>query len=119
MFRTLFEKRYSVCHCGEYRIDEVRFSILMHPTCLEISSSVKLACSTLSIWWSGASDRLSRRDAKVVNFAIMLVFRALWVERNARVFEGSVFPAGVVLDKAIEEWNLWLSSRCGSLRGVS
>jgi hypothetical protein len=75
--------------------------------------------STLSLWWPSASDRLSRRDAKFANSAIMLVLRALWVERNARVFEGKVSPAGVVLDRTIEEWNLWLSSRRGSLRGVS
>jgi hypothetical protein len=48
----------------------------------------------------------------------MLVLRALWVERNTRVFEEDASTAGVVLDRAMEEWNLWLSFRCGFLRGV-
>jgi hypothetical protein len=77
------------------------------------------ADSSLTVWWPGASDRLARRDAKRANSAIMLVMRALWVERNARVFEGVVSPVGVVLDRAVEEWNLWLASRRGLARGVS
>jgi hypothetical protein len=63
-------------------------------------------------------DHLLRKDAKVVNSAVMLVLRALWVERNTRVFEEDASTAGVVLDRAMEEWNFWLSFRCGFLRGV-
>jgi hypothetical protein len=75
--------------------------------------------SLLPIWWPAFSDRLARLDAKKANSAIMLVLRALWVERNARVFDGVVSPVGVVLDRAVEEWNLWLASRRGLSRGVN
>jgi hypothetical protein len=61
------------------------------------------------------TDRLTRKDAKISNYAFMLVLRALWV---ARVFDNNASAAGIVLDKAMEEWILWLSSRCGFLRGV-
>jgi hypothetical protein len=36
----------------------------------------------------------------------MLVLRTLWVEQNARVFEGNATTAGVVLKRALEEWSL-------------
>jgi hypothetical protein len=48
----------------------------------------------------------------------MLVLRTLWVERNARVFEENTTTIRVVLGRAMEEWNLWLSCRRGFLRGV-
>jgi hypothetical protein len=40
----------------------------------------------------------------------MLTFRAIWLERNARVFDHTHSTAARVLDGIIELWGLWVSS---------
>jgi hypothetical protein len=63
-------------------------------------------------------DHLSRADAKVVDSAIMLILRSLWLERNARVFNDTTTPYVRVLDDIVQEWSLWLSCRHEFVRGV-
>jgi hypothetical protein len=72
--------------------------------------------STLAKWWPDAVANLSRRNLKTANSIIMLTLRALWLERNARVFDQANSPAVRVLDGTVELWNVWVSSR---LRGGS
>jgi hypothetical protein len=74
--------------------------------------------SQLSTWWPDVVDHLSRADARVVNCAIMLILRLLWLERNASVFEDTASPIDQVLDAVHQEWRLWLSCSSGSVRGV-
>ncbi|XP_071681529.1 uncharacterized protein [Lolium perenne] len=73
--------------------------------------------SELSFWWPHSADRLSRKDARVLN-AVMLLLRCFWVERNARVFEGTASTVGQVLEAALQDWRLWCAGRGGSGRGV-
>jgi hypothetical protein len=67
--------------------------------------------STLALWWPDAVRALSRRDSRTANSLIMLTLRSLWLERNARVFDGTPSPAATVVRNLIEEWTLWVSSR--------
>jgi hypothetical protein len=54
--------------------------------------------SQLSTWWPDVVNHLSRADAIVVNSAMMLILRLLWLERNAMVFEDTVSSVDRVLD---------------------
>jgi hypothetical protein len=67
---------------------------------------------------SDSVDRLPRKEAKVLNSAVMLILRCLWMERNARVFEGTASTLDQVLHAAIQEWRLWCTGRGGFVRGV-
>jgi hypothetical protein len=71
--------------------------------------------SELSFWWPDSADRLPRKDARVLNSAVMLLLRCLWVERNARVFEGTASTVGQVLEAALQDWRLWCAGRVGML----
>ena len=68
--------------------------------------------SSLAMWWPASVRALSRIDQKTANSLIMLVIRAIWLERNARVFEGQALPPGHVLESIIDEWSLWALCRC-------
>jgi hypothetical protein len=48
----------------------------------------------------------------------MLTLRALWQERNARVFDDTSTSVGRVLDGVVEEWHLWLSCRRGQIQEI-
>jgi hypothetical protein len=76
--------------------------------------------STLSLWWPDAVRAFSRRDSRTANSLIMLTLRSLWLERNARVFDGTPSTATTVVRNLLEEWSLWVSCRHhGSLRDVT
>jgi hypothetical protein len=53
-------------------------------------------------WWPDAVANLSRSDRKTANSIIMLTLRAIWLERNARVFDHTHSTAARVLDDIIE-----------------
>jgi hypothetical protein len=55
---------------------------------------------------------------KVANSAIMLVMRALWLERNSRVIDKVNTPAARVLADVLQDWAVWLASRRGHSGGV-
>jgi hypothetical protein len=76
--------------------------------------------STLALWWPDTVRALSRRDSRTANSLIMLTLRSLWLERNARVFDGTPSPAAAVVRNLLEEWTLWVSSRRrGHVRDVT
>jgi hypothetical protein len=54
---------------------------------------------------------LSRKDGRVANSLIMLIMRSLWLERNARVFDGVRSSAALVAQHIAEEWSLWTTVR--------
>jgi hypothetical protein len=54
---------------------------------------------------------LPRKDRKKANSFIMLTLRSIWLERNARVFDGTMSSARVVLAAIYEDWSLWMSCR--------
>jgi hypothetical protein len=57
----------------------------------------------------------SRSNADTANSLIMLMRRFLWLELNGRAFNNSPSYATGVLDDIVEQWQLWLSCRCGRL----
>ena len=74
------------------------------------------AHSSLALWWPTAVQHLSSKDQKAANSLIMLALRAIWLERNARVFENKALPVGRVLEAIVEEWRLWATCRCRPTR---
>jgi hypothetical protein len=77
--------------------------------------------SSLKTWWPAAVANMSKGDSKAANNFIMLTLRSLWLERNARVFDGAIQTAAVVRNAICQEWALWLSCRRrgGLGRGVT
>jgi hypothetical protein len=77
--------------------------------------------STLATWWPAAVANLPGRDSKHANSFIMLTIRFLWLERNARVFDGARATAVSVLSGVLDEWALWVNcrGRGGSIRDVT
>jgi hypothetical protein len=67
--------------------------------------------STLSLWWPDAVQPLSQRESKTANSFIILTLRRLWLERNARVFDGCSSSATAVANAIIDDWSLWVSCR--------
>ena len=68
--------------------------------------------SSLAEWWSRVVMTLSNKDQKTANSYIMLVIRALWLERNARVVEAKASTVDRVADAIVDEWRLWAAARC-------
>jgi hypothetical protein len=77
--------------------------------------------STLATWWPSAVANLPRRDSKHANSFNMLTMRFLWLERNARVFDGALATAASVLSGVLDEWASWVScrDRGGTTRDVT
>jgi hypothetical protein len=59
----------------------------------------------LGEWWPEAVARFWAVDRKVANSLIMLVMRALWLERNARVFNRESTSAQTLLRLVLDNWN--------------
>lgn len=67
-------------------------------------------------WWLQANNSFAMTERKKANFLIMLGLRHIWLQRNARVFEGTSAPMATVLNSILDEWRSWLACR-GRLRG--
>jgi phosphoribosylpyrophosphate synthetase len=48
---------------------------------------------------------------KKANAVIMLALHAIWLERNARIFEEKSVPMVLVLNAILNEWRSWLACR--------
>jgi hypothetical protein len=64
-------------------------------------------------------ERLPSAASKTANSAIMLTLRSIWLERNARVFEGVYTTAPRVLALIYAEWDMWISCRRGRGGGIT
>jgi hypothetical protein len=74
---------------------------------------------SLAKWWTSTVAHLPSGRRKDGNSIIMLVIRSIWLERNARVFEGKASPSDVVLDMVVDTWCAWMAARGRLSRGVS
>jgi hypothetical protein len=54
------------------------------------------AQSELARWWPEATEAVPRSKRRELNSFILLTIRSLWLERNARVFDGKLSPVTVV-----------------------
>ena len=71
-------------------------------------------------WWPGISSATPPRTRKEVNTLIILTARALWPERNSRVFDRFATISHEVQRKIVEEFELWRKAGlCGTSRGVT
>jgi hypothetical protein len=68
--------------------------------------------------WLQAARRFPPADRKKANSLIMLAMRMLWLERNARVFDGKMSPVNVILGSVLEEWQVWCECRDRRIRDV-
>jgi hypothetical protein len=66
----------------------------------------------------GAVAPLQSGQEKVANSVIMLTMRAIWLERNAQVFDATASSISRVLDSIIAEWEMWVTCRRGHTRGI-
>jgi hypothetical protein len=73
---------------------------------------------TLADWWPSTVKRLPSGRRKDGNSIIMLVIRSIWLERNARVFDGKASVSDVVLDMVVDTWGAWMVTRGRQPRGV-
>ncbi|XP_071674310.1 uncharacterized protein [Lolium perenne] len=69
-------------------------------------------------WWLLAPSRVAKPQSKQLNSLVMLALRALWLERNDRVFNGKRSPVLVMLDAVLDEWASWVVCRSGTLGEV-
>jgi hypothetical protein len=75
------------------------FSIdVWRESCQRLGFALQLPVLQSSIpeWWPAAMATLSKAESKIANSFIMLTLRSLWVERNARVFDGARSSVGRV-----------------------
>jgi hypothetical protein len=64
---------------------------------------------SLHAWWSSVTMRWPKPLASKIRAILLLVFRAIWLERNAMVFRAKSRPVALVLDAIMveaERWNL-------------
>ncbi|KAM0870913.1 hypothetical protein ACQ4PT_039753 [Festuca glaucescens] len=69
-------------------------------------------------WWPLASSSLCLGAQRAFNSLCLLVLRSLWLERNARVFEGNACSAAYLTARILEDWQEWSTCRRGSVRGI-
>ncbi|CAM0951820.1 unnamed protein product [Alopecurus aequalis] len=72
----------------------------------------------LKDWWPDAVQNLPVSERKTANSIILLGIRAIWLERNARVFDNKACHLDRVVASAFDEWRLWINCRRGPLRGI-
>jgi hypothetical protein len=64
--------------------------------------------------WTSIVDAMPIARRKEANSIIMLVLRSIWLERNARVFDGKEQPTALLTQSIVDEWRSWVAAR---LRG--
>jgi hypothetical protein len=69
-------------------------------------------------WWVQVASRFGAGRRREANSLIMLAIRALWLERNARVFENKRLPMTSTLSLMLDEWASWLVARGGTAREI-
>ena len=75
--------------------------------------------SEISTWWQAVSAAAPRIARKEVNSMVFLIVRALWLERNSRVFDKVATMAHEVWRRIKVEFELWREARlCGVPRGI-
>jgi hypothetical protein len=57
----------------------------------------------LSVWWPDVAATSPRDKSKDFNSVVLLVIRSIWLERNARVFNGAISMAIAVANGIHEE----------------
>jgi hypothetical protein len=85
---------------------------------LQLPPIVPSGQAEIGEWWPLAIRCFTKTDRKMANSLIMLVMRALWLERNARVFNRVATTAQVTLCLLLDEWRAWMLCRRGPMREV-
>jgi hypothetical protein len=68
----------------------------------------------LGDWWPEAMAQFRAVDRRAANSFIMLTMRALWIERNARVFNRESTTVQSLLHLLLDEWKAWVTCRSGN-----
>jgi hypothetical protein len=69
----------------------------------------------MALWWPVLSDAVPKSRQKELNSLVILAARALWLERNARVFDKFATMPAELCRRINEEFQLWKVAKiCGS-----
>jgi hypothetical protein len=69
----------------------------------------------MEYWWPSLSNAVPPRSRKELNSLVVLVARALWLERNARVFDKIATMPTELCRRINAEFDQWKSAKlCGS-----
>jgi hypothetical protein len=63
----------------------------------------------LAAWWPNARKRVPAMCD--FNSLCLLIIRSLWLERNARIFEGMACLASILSERIQSEWREWTNCR--------
>jgi hypothetical protein len=67
-----------------------------------------------ALWWSKLAMAVPQKQRKELNALVLLVARAIWLERNSRVFDKFATMPAEVCRKIKEEFSQWKRARlCG------
>jgi hypothetical protein len=83
---------------------------------LDLPDIVPVGNLGIGDWWVQVASRFGAGRRREANSLIMLAIRALWLERNARVFENKRLPMTSILSLMLDEWTSWLVTRGGTAR---
>ncbi|KAM0901733.1 hypothetical protein ACQ4PT_019787 [Festuca glaucescens] len=62
-------------------------------------------------WWPRSSMTIAASSRRTFNSLCLLVMRAIWLERNAHVFEDTACLASSLSDRVSVEWREWVLCR--------
>jgi hypothetical protein len=71
----------------------------------------------LKEWWPAATATVVRKSRKDFNSLCILIMRAVWLERNARVFDNASCSLSILVSRIKDEWASWVACRGRSFRG--
>ncbi|KAM0876764.1 hypothetical protein ACQ4PT_035948 [Festuca glaucescens] len=87
-------------------------------TTLHLPNIVPVTNIGINDWWLQATARFYNVGRRAANSLVMLALRSLWIERNARVFEGKLTLVAATLSVLLDEWRAWIVDRDrGGLKG--
>jgi hypothetical protein len=85
---------------------------------LDLHRLTPRATDTLAEWWPASASLVVSKSQRGFNSLCLLTMRALWLERNARIFDAktSSIPSLIVCIK--DEWLSWVKCRGKSFQGI-
>ncbi|KAM0834874.1 hypothetical protein ACQ4PT_063312 [Festuca glaucescens] len=65
----------------------------------------------LSDWWPPSTAAVAAASRRSFNSLCLLILRAIWMERNARVFEDTACLASTLSERVAADWQEWAQCR--------
>jgi hypothetical protein len=87
---------------------------------LRVQGLQRLTPSPLDVlkdWWPAATALVVTESRKDFNSLCILIMRAVWLERNARVFNNASCSLSILVSRIKDEWASWVACRGKSFGG--